>query len=200
MNGQLSISDSLQITGTADLVLFEKTNPYYELIQDSGFINQLIGGGFSANDISSADIINNAQTRSNLYYQFSKNDSLSHYGEYYFLDIPVCKQGAESWHIHQLNRDRKSDFEIPFPLNEQYSFTISLPKDMKLINPVEMIEQTSDIGEVVISNIQNDTAIIVKRMLKISRQEIPVSSYSEFKQKIDIWNEDKYRRLVLRKD
>lgn len=200
MNGKLTINDSLKITGSAEVILFEKTNPYYKLLQDSSYAKKLIGGGIPGTDITSFDIINTAQVRSNLDYQFEKKDSLKNYKNYYFLELPVCKNGVESWHINYLNSDRKTDFEIPATLDEQYSFTIELPEEMELINPVEIIEHSSDFGEVILSNIQNDTAITVKRLFRISKNRIPVSSYQELKEMLDLWNERKYRELVLRKD
>ncbi len=200
MNGNIYVDDSLQITGNADLILFEKTNPYYQLFQDSSYSKKLIGGGVSSKDITAYDIINTAQARSNVSFEFKNKDTLKHQGNYYFFELPMCKSGVESWHINFLNSDRKTDFEIPFPLNEQYSFSIALPENMELINPVEIIERTSDFGEVIISNIQNDTAITVKRMFRISENTIPVSSYSKFKEMLDIWNEKKYRELILKKD
>ena len=200
MNGNIYVNDSLQITGNADLILFEKTNPYYQLFQDSSYSKKLIGGGVSSKDITAYDIINTAQARSNVSFEFKNKDTLKHQGNYYFFELPMCKNGVESWHINFLNSDRKTDFEIPFPLNEQYSFSIALPEDMELINPVEIIEHSNDFGEVIISNIQNDTAITVKRMFRISENTIPVSSYSEFKEMLDIWNEKKYRELILKKD
>ncbi len=200
MNGNFSLSDSLKFNGTAEVILFEKINPYYKLLQDSSYSKSVVGGGFSNKDILSFDIINTAQVRSNLSYQFEKKDSLKNFENYYFMELPVCKNGVESWHMNYLNSDRKTDLEVPFPLDEQYSFTIALPDDMSLIDPIEIIEHTSDFGEVIISNIQNDTAITVKRMFRITKNNIPVSSYREFKEMVDLWNEKKYRELVLRKD
>jgi len=200
MNGEIIISDSLRATGTTELILFEKVNPYYKLLQDSSYSKKLVGGGFSPKDVLSYDIINTAQSRSNLSYQIEQKDSLKNLKNYYFLELPVCNSGVESWHMNYLNSDRKTDLEIPFPLDEQYSYTIALPEDMKLINPVEIIEKSFDFGEVIISNIQNDTAITVNRMFKVSKNTIPVSAYFKFKEMLDIWNEKKYRELVLKKD
>lgn len=200
MNGVLSLSDTIKLTGTADVILFEKANPYYKLLQDSSYTKKIIGGGLSSKDVLSYDIINTAQVRSNLSYQFEKKDSLKRQKNYYFIELPICKSGLDLWHINYLNSGRKTDFEIPFTINEQYSFNITLPADMELINPVEMLEKTTDFGEVIISNIQNDTAITVKRMFNVTTESIPVSSYQEFKVMLDLWNEKKYRELVLRKN
>jgi len=200
MNGTFSLNDSLKYSGTADVILFEKANPYYKFIQDSSYTKNIISGGLSGKDVKSFDIINTAQVRSNLSYQFDKKDSLKKLKNYYFLELPVCKNGVESWHMNYLNSGRKTDFEIPSALNEQYSFTITLPEEMELINPIEIIEKNTDFGEVIISNIQNDTAIVVKRMFNITKDRIPVSSYQEFKEMMDLWNEKKYRELVLKKN
>lgn len=200
MSGALYLNDSMRISGDADLILFEKTNPYYKLLQDSSYAKKLIGGGLTGKDITSFDILNTAQARSNITFQFEKKDSLKQQGNYYFFELPVYKNGVMDWHINYLNSDRKTDFEIPFPVNEQYSYNIAIPENITLVNPVEIVEKSFDFGEVIISNIQSDTAITVKRMFKISKNVIPVSSYREFKEMVDIWNEKKYGDLILKRE
>jgi hypothetical protein len=44
--------------------------------------------------------------------------------------LPLCKKGTDSWHISYLNAERKTPFEVPFPVDEQYDFTFSIPENM----------------------------------------------------------------------
>ena len=199
MTGEMILDSDMKLTGNAELTIFEKANPYYKIIEDSSHVKKLIGGGFSKGDIKSFELINCAQVRSNIKYNIEKKDSLRNQSNYFFFDLPVCKNGTESWHINYINPNRDTEFEIPFPVSEHYDFTIMLPEDVKLVNQVENIEVTSDFGEVLISIVQEENAIVVKRMLRVSTNTVPVSSFADFKEMLDIWNDKKYRELILKK-
>jgi hypothetical protein len=113
--------------------------------------------------------------------------------------VPVCKNGTEKWHISYLNPIRDTDIEVPFPVSEDYDLTILLPNDVKLVNQVENIEVISDFGEVLISIKQDENAVVIRRMFHLRTNSIPVSSFSQFKEMLDVWNEKKYRELVLKR-
>jgi len=199
MTGEMILDSNMKFTGNVELTIFEKANPHYKIIEDSSHVKKLIGGGLSKEDIKSFELINCAQVRSSIKYNFEKKDSLRNQSNYFFFDLPNCKNGTENWHINYLNPNRDTEFEIPFPVSEHYDFTIMLPEDIKLVNPAENIEVISDFGEVIISIVQEENAIVVKRMLRVSTNTVPVSSFADFKEMLDIWNDKKYRELILKK-
>ena len=68
-----------------------------------------------------------------------------------------------------------------------------------LLIHLRLTELKASFGELALSIIQDGNTITVKRNLKINQQTISIADYKAFKQMIDLWNEGKYRELVLKK-
>jgi len=199
MSAILKVDDSLKLNGTADLAIYERANPFYKLKSDSTSVKQFVAGGLSAGDIKSFKLINAAQTRSNIKYEIEGKKPLRNQANYYFFNLPLYKNGSDGWHIGSLSAQRVTSFEIPFPVNEQYSFTIELPNEMQLVNPIELTEMKTDFGELVLFISQEGKKITVKKMLKVSITNIPVSEYKAFKQMMDLWNDKKGWEMIVKK-
>jgi hypothetical protein len=199
MNADFAANDSMVLSGKADLALFERTNPYYKLKSDSSYARQMLSGGLSAGDIKSFKIVNAAQTRSNMNFEIKKSEPMKAEANYRFFSFPEISRGTAGWHISYLTAERKTPLEIPYPVNEQYSFTIDVPAGVTLVNPVELTEMKTSFGEMVLSVVQKENKITVKKMLVITSSVIAVSEYGDFKRMIDMWNDRKCRELILKK-
>jgi hypothetical protein len=198
-NGAFILTDSMKLSGNAELLMFEKTNPYYKIKNDSSAVKQFFGGGLSVREIKSFKVVNSSQVRTNVKYEFNQKQPVKNQANYYFCNLPLCKSGSENWHINYLNTERNTPVEIPYPVDEQYSIIYKIPDNIKLVNPLDSIGLKNNFGEMTLSITQNGNVIIVKRTLRITEQIIPVAEYKAFKQMMDLWNESKYRELVLKK-
>jgi len=198
-SGTMILDDSLKATGMIEVMMSEALNPYYTIEIDSAKVKSLLDG-ISVKEIESFKVINMAQYRSLADIVFNSAKAPKAMAQYYFYTLPSNKQGTEGWHINYLLPDRSDPFEVPSVINEQYSYEITLPAKTKLINPIELTEMKSDFGEIVLSTSQKDNKITVKRLLIITQQEIPVQQYDQFKQMMDLWNEENFRKLVLKRD
>ena len=197
-NGTFVFNDSLYITGNIEILLTEAANPYYAIKEDSGIIKTFMNG-ISDKDILSSKVINSAQYRTLADLSIKSEKSVKDQAGYYFFELPVNKKGTDSWHVNYLHSERSDPFEIPFVVNEQYSYEISLSNNIALINPVDLIQIKTGFGELVISTERKENKIIVKRMLVINQKEIPVKDYADFKIMMDLWNDGNKRKLVLKK-
>ena len=197
-NGEITFDSTMKFSGSIEMLVTEKLNPYYKLKSDSSFVKSMIGGGISGGDIKSFEIINTAQYRSLAKVEVASKKPIRNQVNYYFWQIPINKRGTESWHLNYLNSDRSANFEIPEVINEQYSFEITLPANVELLNPQELIEITNEFGELVISTTQAENKITVKRMLKINKKEVNTQNYPDFKEMYDLWNDKKKSELVLK--
>lgn len=197
-NGQIIFDDSMKFSGSIETLVTEKLNPYYKLKSDSNFVKSMIGSGISTGDIKSFEIINTAQYRSLAKVDVTSKKPVRNQVNYYFWQLPVNKRGTESWRINYLNSDRVSNFEIPEVINEQYSFEITLPDSVELLNPQELIEITNEFGELVISTTQTENKVTIKRLLKINKKEVNTQNYPDFKEMFDLWNDKKKRELVMK--
>ena len=199
MNGDFVINDSMKIAGSVETVVFEKTNPYYDLKRQEKDAKKLLGGGLAASDIIKFEMINCAQTRSLVNYTIDKKKPLENKGMYYFFELPTSTKGIESWNIHSLHPERNEPFEIPFPVNEQYSYTFTLPSNTELVNPMEEIEINNDLGQIILFAIQKGNKVTIKHMFVLNQTYIPVSQFKEFKTMVDKWNDKNYKKLILKK-
>ncbi len=198
-SGNFNLDDSMTLSGNVLLNLSEKVNPYYKIKTDTNAVKQLLGGGISAQDIKSVKNQKATQIRSEMKYDIMKKQAAKNYSGYCFVKLPVCNKGIDSWHISYLNSDRIVPFRIPFPINEQYDFTIVIPEGMKSVDSLSVVELTAPFGELSINIARDGNKITVKRKLIINQSTIPVENYKEFKQLIDLWNDPKYRQLVLKR-
>ena len=197
-NGTFEFNDSLYLKGNIEILLTEGVNPYYAIKQDSGIVKSFING-ISDKDIHSLKVINSAQYRTLANLSIKSEKPLKNQAGYYFFELPVNKKGTDSWHVNYLHSERSDPFEIPFVVNEQYSYEISLSNNITLINPVDLIQIKTGFGELVISTERKENKIIVKRMLVINQKEITVKDYTDFKNMMDLWNDGNKRKLVLKK-
>jgi hypothetical protein len=199
MDGKFNLNDSMLMTGSTTLLLSEIANPYYELNMDSASAKQLSGGGLSAKDIKTIKVEKASQIRSEVKIEIEKKQAAKVQANYFFINLPFCKKGMDSWHINYLTAERLTPFAVPNNLDEEYEFTYSIPDGFRLINPLTLTELKANFGELSLSIIQDGNSITVNRKLKIYRQTIAITDYKAFKQMIDLWNEGKYRELVLKK-
>ena len=136
MNGKFNLNDSMLMTGSTDLLLSEIVNPYYKLSQDSSAAKQLFGGGLSAKDIKTVKVDKATQVRSEVTIAIEKKQAAKVQANYFFINLPFCKKGMDSWHINYLTAERLTPLEVPNNLDEEYEFTYSIPDGFKLINPL----------------------------------------------------------------
>ncbi|MCB2220443.1 MAG: DUF3857 domain-containing protein [Bacteroidetes bacterium] len=195
-NGTLIFDDSLKCSGSFEILLTEGVNPYYDLELDSNSIKSFISG-FSGKEIIASSIINNAQFRSLVNLKVQSKKPAHQQNGYYFFELPENKKGTSAWHVNYLHSERSTPLEIPFGVNEQYSYEITIPENTRLVNPIELKEMKTPFGELVLSTAQKGNKIVVKRMLMIRQSEISQEFYPDFKSMLDLWNEMNYRKIIL---
>jgi len=142
--------------------------------------------------------VNSAQTRSIIDFKIDRKEPIKNQANYYFMQIPNCNKGTEAWHMNYLVDKRDNSLEVPSTLFESYELTITIPDSLKLIGHPEKIVRQADFGKLSIEISQIGNRINIIRKVEINQQTIPVSSYKDFKEMIDLWNEKKYRELVLK--
>ena len=193
-SGSVTFDDSLKMSGSAELLLTNRINPYFELMKDSAYAKRLVSG-----KVSSFELKNLSQTRATATYKFENEKHLKGNAGYYTFRLPECNKGSGSWGVRYLTSKRETPLEIPFTINESYELTVALPEGSKILNPVKKIEMKDSFGEMMIEISQSGNKVTVKRSLKITNKTIAVSSYKKFKEMMDLWNEKKFRELIVKK-
>jgi len=200
LTGDLKFEDSLKFKGQIKLVISGEPNPWFRIKKDSASAKKLLSGDISGKGIKKSGINNLGQLRTEISYTIEKNSPMNNQKDYSFFTLPSCKQGIDSWHMNYLLDNRNSSLQIPTLISESYDITIQLPENVNLINPVEKTEPElkNDFGSVLVGISQNGNEVRIIRSIEISQKEIPVSSYKEFKEMMDLWNERQFRKLVFK--
>ena len=118
---------------------------------------------------------------------------------YYTLMLPETNGGVNSWNMKYLNTKRKSNAEIPYKIEESYTYFISLPHDKKIVNRSENLNKTNRVGKVKIEvKLLPSNCLELKRSIQIEKDLISPSDYDDFTELLKIWESNNYRMIVYK--
>nr|NQU89859.1 DUF3857 domain-containing protein [Bacteroidota bacterium] len=191
--------DISTINGKIDLELLNATNPYFAFIEDSGYVKKMFRQGVSANDTEKSSIPSSNEAKTTLEISVSGTDPFTESHGYYYWNMPVLKNGFESWHISYPEPERTSVFEIPFPIEEIYEFSFEIPEPYEFVNLKINDQIKNKAGSVVIQIMPKDYIVKVKRELKISKNYIDPEMFDDFRELVNAWLDKNNRILVFKK-
>jgi len=197
MKGGLQFDDSLKLKGSLDLQLFGKVNPYFDLLEKKN-AKKLISGGISSSDIEKFEFLNSAQQRSTIDYTIQKANPVEGKSGYFFWNLPELRKGFSSWNMTYLNSERIASLEVPFLLSEHLELEIAIPEYVAFVTPNVRIEKNSELADLLIEMEVTGKQLIVIRSLEVKSKTVSPGQYKEFKEIIDLWNDQNYRKLIFR--
>ena len=122
------------------------------------------------------------------------------YDGYIYLELPRFKSGFDAWNLVQFTGDGNTPVRLDFPLEENYSYEISLPSEYLLFTPETEISIKNDLGELEISISQSGTKVKVERSWELYKDVISSDLMDEFKEMIVTWEKVDYRKIVLKQN
>ncbi len=192
------IQNPEKIAGTTEIELSGNLNPYLQFFKDSANAKNYLTNGISSNDIKSFQINKLNEFKSKIHYDIEKEDPFDKQGDYLFWNLPVVKNGIDSWHINLLTKKRISPLEIPSTIKETYNYTIVLPENMELVNPEANIEIKNEVGNISIKVQKIKDEILIKRSISLPEKIIDVNNYKAFKEIMNLWQNKKYKEIVFK--
>jgi len=195
LSGELSIIDEKSITGEIAGSFTRTFNPYFHLKKDDSNAKGLIANA----GIKDVKIESLEQGASEIIYSIDLKDPFKDYADYLYWDLPKAREGSDSWGIGVLPDKRKDFFEVPVLINEKYEYNIALPDNIRLVTPEISVEEKNSAGSVFIELTQTEQGFNIVRKLIITKQRFCPEEYEGFRKMIEIWNNKKYRQLVLKK-
>jgi hypothetical protein len=199
LSGNLEITNDLILKGNLNLELAGRLNPWLKMQKDSSYVSGLLSGLFGNAKIS--DILKGKTDidLSSFSFKASSASFATEKAAHVFLTIPVLPTGSESWHMAELVSNRTEPLEIPFPINESYDLSITMPEGMSLISPAATLTMNNEFGSMEFSITAEGNQLHIIRKLVIQKTYVPVEKYDTFKMFINTWNSKKYREVVLMK-
>jgi len=192
------IQNPEKIVGTTEIELSGNLNPYLQFLKDSANAKSYLTNGISSKDIKSFQINKLNEYKSEIHYNIEKEDPFEKQDNYLFWNLPVVKNGLDSWHINLLTKKRISPLEIPSTIKETYNYTIVLPENMELVNPEANTEIKNEVGNISIKVQKIKDEILIKRSIYLPEKIIDVNNYKAFKEIINLWQNKKYKEIVFK--
>jgi len=189
--------DGNSLDGKLEFELKGAANPWFDLFQDSTALTGLISGGLSGKDINTIKMGNFNEYIAEGTAMLKKEKAFRNQDNFWFFTLPVFRNGLESFQLAVLNESRKSPLELPYPIDEDYVYEISIPKGMKMVNKPVNMKMENELGTLHIAFEQNGDIIKITRKLELKKKVIFESQYPQFKSMLDEWNVLKYRQLII---
>ena len=200
MTGNCTLNKEMEFTGTISLSLSNRLNPFLKLAQDTSYALKLLSGILESAKINSFSFDRLEKDKATIHYEISSNEIVKEQSGHYFLKIPSLMAGSDGWHMTELISARTEPIELPFPLNESYRFSITLPEGYKLITGEVSLSLKKEFGNLIIYISQEGRTLQIDRMIHLTKSLLELSEYADFKAFINTWNNKKYREVIIRNE
>lgn len=195
LSGELSVNDKRHINGELNAYLSGQCNQYYKLVKDDNSAKSIISGI----DVYKSIVEEKTNAYSDIIYEIKDADGFDKQANYYFFQLPTASSGISSWHLDYLASERSDDLKIPFTIKEEYAFKITIPEGMSLVSTLADVNQSNNIGIVIISITKEDNVLTIYRKIDISKtSEVNTQDYLDFRNMINTWNNKKFSELILK--
>jgi hypothetical protein len=197
ISGKLEINNADQLKGEIDARLTYCENPYLKVERTESSVNSLLTPGFNTSDIKNYQLDSLSPGLSHIHYTINREFTPEGQGDYRFMTIPEINTGLDQWHLEMLTESRITPFELGWPLDVSYDYTLILPESHQLVNQDVDIQESNNIGSVTIRIQQENGNIQVRRSLQLSEKIIQPADYNKLKALMNLWYTDNYRRLIF---
>lgn len=186
-----------QISGEVSVSMVNGSNPWLQLKRDKGKDKSIFTGGIGATDLKDQAILESDKDESFIRYTIRKDKPFRKDSNYYFFTLPVMSKGIESWGIRLLPKSRITALEIPSEMEESYEYTFELPEGMSTFSPDKKLEINNATGYFYYESKADKAKVTVTLDIQFKKTIIPPSEYSEFKELMDNWNNNRYREFIF---
>ena len=198
--GEFEFYNSDSLNAKLQLVLEANANPYFTIYDDDSKVKSVVKGGISLKDITTVKIDQLTQKVSSSHLAISKTEPFKNFNTYLSFEIPYVSGGVNGWHINLLTSERSAVLEIPETIHERYDYTLTFPDDLKLVTTAKNIEVKNDAGYALISFEKLENGIKITKEIKFEKKTIDLSNYGDFKEIMNVWNNDNYNKIIFKKN
>lgn len=196
--GEFEFLNSDSLTANMHLVLEANANPYFTLLNDDSKIKSVVKGGISSKDITSVKNDELKQEFVSTHLEIAKKEPFKELNTYLSFELPYVSSGVNNWHINLLTSERSVALEIPESIHERYDYSFAYSSDLKLVTPVKNIEIKNNAGFILISFENLNNKLIITKEIKFDKKIIDPSIYEDFREIMNVWNNDNYKKIIFK--
>lgn len=116
---------------------------------------------------------------------------------YFVYTLPAGK-GFDEWNMVALNSKREDLFELPSMLQEEITYTISIPESVKLASPADPVIINSPYGKITRTITVNADNIEVVCTIELNKQQFSAKEYTAVQRLIAEWHSTKNKQLLFK--
>jgi hypothetical protein len=199
MKADIKIDDSLHLSGTAEFELLHAVNPFLELSENADSFSKLMSGNMVCKKEGSIKLANSNPAKTELSADLKSKTPPSQVAGYYSFDLPVMKNGFESFNISYLESERLDPFVLPFSIDENYTYSIEIPEGYEFVNRKVKESWKNKAGTVSVSISPKGNIVEITRQLKLDNKLIQDDQYAEFRELVNAWLDKNNRMVVFKK-
>lgn len=186
--------DATKATLNGDVQISDGLTPYLSTKETE---NNLKAKVTAAGKLMTANVTSETSGFKGL--SFSAERLLSNDNNYIIYVLPSVSEGIKTWDMATLNSNRKSLFEIPYPIKEVYDYTVELTPDMHLKTENTDVQLNNAIGQLNISIRKNGNNVNIHREIEINKVVITPAEYDNFRKILLAWINPNYNTLIISK-
>ena len=191
IEGKFIIGGDSKLQGEIAGQFSNSFNPYFEITRNQGKCPQFLSD-------FTGSVRKLTTEQASISFTVENKDQLIKHGDFRFLDLKESKTGISSFHLIPMPFKRTSALYLGTSIDESYHYTIILPANWQLVNPVNIELLKPGIGHVCISLKQSGRVVEVIRKIGIFNPVIATKDYSDFRELMDKWSTQKFRQLIIK--
>jgi len=199
MEATIQINDSLHLEGTVEMELLHAANPFLKLSADNKAIGKMLSGNVVCKKDGSVKVANTNPAKSEITMKLGSKNPPSQVAGYYSFELPVMKNGFESFHISYLESERLDPFVLPFSIDENYTYSIEVPAGYEFVNRKVKENLKNKAGSVSITFSPKGNKVEVVRQLNLDNKVIQTAQYAEFRELVNAWLDKNNSKVVFKK-
>jgi len=130
-------------------------------------------------------------------FSIKSNKKLKSDSSYYFIQLPVFRNGIAERHLTALPNERFTELYTGKPIEENYKISIELPDGARLLNKQMKIEKMKSFGNFKIELEQKGNKVIISRHIELNGNKVRASDYLIFRIFMNEWNNIRGQKLII---
>ncbi len=196
----LTIDTAFRMSGMISAHFKGILNPTMALKRDKDYAKGAWNSFASAGFIRSCTIKTSTPEESVLEWEADCPTAFKKQDEYYFLELPVLKNGSAGFQMNYLNASRTAPLKIPFPLEESYTYSLVVPSGIHMLTEDKSTSIINQAGSVSVKISGSKRTVHITRKLRLITPNISPQQYEAFRVLVNEWNDMNNRRLIFKKE
>jgi hypothetical protein len=171
-------------------------NPALKIYGNTDAVKSYLAGILNSSSVKTYETAKTNPEGIETKFDVEKKKPLVKTGSYYFMDLPSLNNGISQYHLEVSSDTREAPMKLPGAVEEEYSYSITLPDGWLMLNPTTNLTLSNEAGKLDLELQQKKNTVVFTKVLKVN-DRIEAKHYREFLELIRTFSDEKFNRLIL---